>query len=99
MTVEELIVLAIEKKLIITARYRGYERAMCPHLIGYKNGHVNALFFQFGGGSRHGLKSGGQWRCLNISELSDVSTSEGPWHTDSSYPGPQSCVDEVIARV
>jgi hypothetical protein len=60
-SVQELIVNAIRRKLVVTAMYQGYERIMCPHVIGNKNGNLNAFFFQFAGGSNSGLRPGGQW--------------------------------------
>jgi hypothetical protein len=69
-SVADLITEAIQKKLIVRAIYQDYERIMCPHVIGYKKGVLNALFFQFGGGSKSGLPVGGMWRCIHIGELS-----------------------------
>lgn len=99
MSVLDLIVQAIQHRLIVTAMYQGYQRIMCPHVIGYKNGELNALFFQFAGGSKSGLPPGGQWRCVRVAELSQVSIAPGEWHTGLSHPKPQTCVDEVIATV
>lgn len=95
----DLIISAIQKKLVITANYQGYTRIMCPHVIGYKNRRLNALFFQFAGGSKSGLPAGGQWRCIHVDELSDVAIAEGEWHTGPSHTRPQNCVDEIIAEV
>jgi hypothetical protein len=96
-TVQDLIVEAIQRKLIVTAAYQGYERVMCPHVIGYKrteNGTtLNALFFQFAGGSKSGLPLGGQWRCVHVSQLSNVSITPGEWHTGLRHTQPQNCVD------
>jgi hypothetical protein len=95
---------AIIEKHVVIASYRGYIREMCPHVIGNKNGHSQALFYQFGGGSRSGLKPDGSpanWRCLGIDELSQVSVreSEGEWHTASNYSTMQTCVDEIDVKV
>ncbi len=98
-TVEEIVVRAIQEKLVVTAMYQGYERIMCPHVIGYKAGRLNALFFQFAGGSKSGLPPGGQWRCVHIDELSHVTAAPGEWHTGPSHTQPQSCVDQIIAEV
>jgi hypothetical protein len=92
--VQALIVTAIQKKLIVTTMYQGLPRVMCPRVIGYKDGtRVNALFFQFAGGSKSGLPPGGQWRCCHIEELSDVQVEPGEWHTGPSHTRPQNCVD------
>lgn len=100
-SVADLIAEAIQKKLIVRAIYQSYERIMCPHVIGYKKGVLNALFFQFGGGSKSGLPVGGMWRCVHVSELSDVSVEAGEWHTGPDHSRPQTCVDldQIIAEV
>jgi len=98
-SVVDIIVDAIHNKLIVTAMYQGYPRVMCPHVIGYKDRRINALFFQFAGGSRRGLPPGGQWRCVHVDELSNVASGAGEWHTGPSHTRPQTCVDDVIAEV
>ena len=95
----DLIVTAIQQKLIVTAMYQGYERVMCPHVIGYKAGRLNALFFQFAGGSKRGLPPGGQWRCIHMDELQNIQLSPGEWHTGPDHSRPQTCADNIIAEV
>jgi hypothetical protein len=99
MSVLDLLVNAINERLVVTATYQGYQRIMCPHVVGYKKGELNALFFQFAGGSRSGLPPGGQWRCVHVAELANVSAAPGEWHTGDSHTQPQTCVDDVIATV
>jgi len=98
-TAQEIIVEAIQQKLVLTAMYQGYERIMCPHVIGYKKGALNALFFQFAGGSKSGLPPEGQWRCIHVDELSEVSAEPGEWRTGPDHTRPQTCVDNIIAEV
>ena len=91
----------LEKKTVI-AYYHGHRREMCPHVIGWKNGKEHALFYQFGGtSSSRAIIAGSKdnWRCLDISELSDVEVIDGPWHTASNHSRPQTCVDEIYAEV
>jgi len=95
----DVIVNAIQNKLVVTATYQGYQRIMCPHVIGYKDGVLNALFFQFAGGSKSGLPPGGQWRCVHVDELGNVTAAPGEWHTGPDHSQPQTCVDDVIAEV
>jgi hypothetical protein len=90
---------AIVNKRQIVATYGGYEREMCPHGIGTRNGRAQAIFFQFAGGSSQGLPSGGQWRCLAIEDLSKISTREGAWKTSSNYRQPNTCIDEIDVEV
>jgi hypothetical protein len=102
-SVQELIVTAIQNKMIVTATYQGFQRLMCPHVIGYKDKpqgpELNALFFQFAGGSKSGLPPGGMWRCIHLNQLTNVSISPGAWHTGPDHSRPQTCVDHIIAEV
>ena len=91
---------AILNKEDVRATYPGYVRDMSPHMLGTKGGTEQGLFFQFAGGSRSGLSPGGEWRCLTIAQLSDVSIVEGPWHTKSDYsPDTDDCVGEINVEV
>ena len=90
---------AVQRRLIVTAEYRGHPRVFCPHVIGRKKGREHVLGFQFGGSSSSGLPPGGEWRCFDIVGLSNVFTSSGIWHTGSSHSRPQSCVDDIDAEV
>lgn len=91
---------AIQHKKQIIATYDGLVREMCPHCIGRnKEGAEQALLFQFAGGSKKGLPPGGQWRCLELSKLSNVSSRDGPWHTGQSHQKPQTCVKQIDVEV
>lgn len=90
---------AIADKKQVVATYGGHEREMCPHAIGTKNGRAQAIFFQFAGGSSKGLPPEGEWRCLAIEELSDVSLRGGEWHTASNHSQPNTCIDEIDLEV
>jgi hypothetical protein len=95
----ELIRCAIAEKKQVVAIYGGYEREMCPHAIGIKNGRAQAIFLQFAGGSRKGVPPEGAWRCLAIEALSNVSVRDGAWHTASNHSQPNTCIDEVDLEV
>lgn len=87
---------AIAQKRQVVAAYQGHIREMCPHCIGRgKEGQEQALFFQFAGGSASGLPPGGQWRCLELSALTNVQIREGEWHSGPSHKKPQTCVKDV----
>ncbi len=90
---------AIQNKKQVVATYQGYVREMCPHVLGSKNGQIQALFFQFAGGSSSGLPPGGSWRCIPLDGLSNVSSRVGPWHTGSSHTQEQTCVDNIAIEV
>jgi hypothetical protein len=90
---------AIAGRRPVRATYRGRVREMCPHVLGTKNGRARALFFQFAGESEGGLPPGGDWRCLAVDDLTEVSVREGPWRTARNYDPTQSCVDEIDIAV
>jgi hypothetical protein len=89
---------AIAEKLQVHATYSGHRRRMCPHVIGGRGGEPRALFFQFAGGSGRGLDPGGDWRCLPLAGLAEVSLHGGSWHT-RAHSEPQSCIEDVDLRV
>jgi hypothetical protein len=90
---------AIVNRWQIVATYDRYVREMCPHVMGFKNGRRQVLFFQFAGGSTRGLPPGGQWRCIPIDGLSSVTSRQGEWHTDPRHTKAQTCVDQIEVEV
>lgn len=86
---------AILNKMQVACTYHGYPRECCPHVIGTSDGHEQVLMFQFGGQSASSLPSGGEWRCMLVSEISNIRVKTGPWHAGSSHTKPQSCVKFV----
>jgi len=98
----EAVKTAIVNKRIIRATYRGRVRVMCPHVVGTKNGRLQALFYQFDGESSTGLDPDGSpanWRCMFLGELSAVSVEDGEWHTAPNHSRPQTCVDQIEVEV
>jgi hypothetical protein len=84
----------------IIAQCKGGIREMCPHAVGTKQGKPRALFYQFAGFSESGLGphgSLGNWRCVDIDELSNVSRRTGAWHTAKvgGHSKPSSCLDKT----
>jgi hypothetical protein len=94
---------AIVEHRIIHATYNGQHREMCPHVIGTKNGKPQALFYQFGGQSNsRPIQPDGSpenWRCIELSKLSDARIADGTWHTAPTHSRPQTCVGEVDVEV
>lgn len=91
---------AMQAKQVIHCTYQGYQREVCAHCIGLnKDGGEQVLAFQFAGGSSKGLPVGGQWRCLEISQLTSVRALPGVWHTGASHKKPNTCVKRVDFEV
>ena len=90
---------AILSKQQVVCDYAGYQREVCPHVIGTKNGKPQVLTWQFAGGSNSGLPPGGMWRCMEISKVSNAQARPGDWHTGGQHTQPQTCVDQVDVEV
>jgi hypothetical protein len=84
----------IDRKQILCT-YKGRRRELCPIVLGHSQGREKALTYQFGGQSNKGLPRGGQWRCLWLSEVTNVRLREGPWHAGDQHSHPQGCVEVV----
>ncbi|MBV9586619.1 MAG: nucleotidyltransferase substrate binding protein [Alphaproteobacteria bacterium] len=84
----------IEKKQIV-CMYDGYRRELCPIILGHSQGEEKSLTYQFGGESRSGLPRDGEWRCLFLSNVSDVQLRSGRWHTGDNHTRPSRCVEIV----
>jgi hypothetical protein len=86
---------AMRQRKQIVCRYRGLRRELCPVILGKSKGQEKALTYQFGGQSRSGLPRGGEWRCLFLSEVSDIQLRDGPWISGLRHTQPSTCVDDV----
>ena len=79
----------------ILCTYKGRRRELCPVILGHSQGREKALTDQFAGQSNKGLPPGGQWRCLWLSEVSNVRLRDGAWFGGDRHSQPQDCVDIV----
>ncbi len=94
----ELIRSAVLERDCVSAWYQGKLRLFSPVVLGTKAGEPHLLGYQFGGRSRQPLGPDGSprnWRCLRVSELSDVNLVPGVWHTAGRRQGVQNCIDQV----
>jgi hypothetical protein len=79
----------------IVCSYGGYRRELCSIVLGHTRDEEKALTYQFGGESKSGLPTSGEWRCLWLAKVSDAQLRDGPWLAGSSHSQPQGCVEEV----
>jgi len=90
-----LLVRAMVERKQVLCRYDGYERALCPVVLGHTKGEEVALVYQFAGGSSAGLPRGGQWKCLHLAKMHDVYLRGGRWRVGSRHARPQTCVEII----
>jgi hypothetical protein len=80
----------------VRATYRGRDRWLCPHRLGWNHeGQVRALCYQYGGESGSGLQAPGSpanWRCIALEKLSQVELLEDAWRSAPNHSRPQTCV-------
>ena len=85
----------IEGKQIV-CMYGGERREVCPIILGSKNGEERALTYQFAGKSTSKpLPPEGAWRCLHLSNVSEVQLREGQWISGASHTQPSHCLTDV----
>jgi len=90
---------AIINRQQVSLLYHRHLREVCPHAIGTKNGVEHVLTYQFGGKSNSGLPPQGEWRCMNIGEISEAVAREGDWHSGDAAAKPQNCFDHLDVEV
>ena len=82
----------------VSAWYQGHLRLISPFVLGTKGGDPHVLAYQFGGTSHRDLAPEGSeenWRCLRVSELTEVKVLPGMWHAPHIGRSFQHCVDQV----
>jgi predicted nucleic acid-binding protein len=90
---------AILNRKQITCMYQGFEREICPHILGHTDGVESALAFQFGGTSSRGLPRKGEWRCLRLAEAKNARMRDGDWYSGAGHQRTQRCVEAVYIDV
>ena len=98
MSVEQIIIDAIDKKKMLSFDYHNHERIVEPHVYGIKGGKKSLQACQTGGSS----SSGGlpQWRRLFTDEISNIRMIEQSFPVKREYPsGTHSSFDVIIKLV
>lgn len=68
----------------------------------YGIGRHKALLYQFAGTSSSGLGPVGSpdnWRCVFLTNLSDVEVRDGPWYTCQRHSERSTCIDAIDLEV
>ena len=100
--IHALVRAAIVERRAISAMYHGQLRMLCPHVLGWnKQGRLQMLGYQYGGGSQSGLRTedgSANWRCMALEGFSDVEAQNDPWQT-AEFVHHQACVEQVEIAV
>ncbi|WIM14444.1 hypothetical protein [Enhydrobacter sp.] len=97
----EILEQAIRERRCVTGRHKDGERHFAPHAIGFKaDGTPAAFVFQYGGETSSRLPPRGEWRCLDLPDLSDLRLNDDRWRTFSNYSlARQTCLAEIALSV
>jgi hypothetical protein len=86
---------AILKKRLLTFRYQGFDRVVCPHVLGSGKEGLRLLAFQIGGESSQPLPLEGIWRCFSLNEIEAPELQDGKWRTGHRHERQNTCVVDV----
>lgn len=87
---------AIKDKCSLDITYDGYNKKISPHILGYdESGEPKMFCFQYAGQSKKPLPVGGQWRCLFVSHIKNISQNDDKWHTKSADLTSNACVSKI----
>jgi hypothetical protein len=91
-----LFVQAMAERKQIVCTYNGRRRVVCPIILGQSQGKERALTYQLEGGSNSGeLSPEGDWKCLTLSNVSEVQLRDGPWYSGDSHKQASRCIEIV----
>jgi hypothetical protein len=86
---------AVRERQPLTFRYGDHRREVCPLILGYAaDGQERLSAYQFAGGTS-GKKKLPEWRCFDLTKMSEITTRPGPWLEGDSHTQAQSCVRYV----
>lgn len=94
---------AISERRPVRARYHGYGRVLCPHVLGWKNGRPKVLAYQTRGATSSGplpVQPEQRWRSLYVDEIEDATIAwDCAWQTADNYTASSNCIDEVALSI
>ena len=98
---KEIIEDAIRTRKQLVFEGKDYNRIVCPHVFGTKNGQWHLLCWQINDESEKGFEEGAQrWRCFDLQDISNLHSQVGAWHRGwTAGLKPQSCVERITASV
>jgi len=95
--VDALIRRAISDKRIVEFMYMGYPRIAEPHIYGKKDGALQVLAYQIGGGSSKGGLP--EWRRFNLPKMLDLRLNVAFFPGQRKYHAAHSSWDEKYLTV
>jgi hypothetical protein len=89
---------ALTERLAVRATYHDRLRIICPHAIGWKNGHPKALVYQTAILGPHTHEPRG-WRSLFVHEIQNPTLTDDQWHSADNYSPHTTGIDTLAAAI
>ena len=86
---------AVANRLPLVCLYNGYQRHICPVILGHSGNQEKALVWQFGGETSEGPLRRADWKCFDLANVSDPTGGNGSWQSGLSHLQAQNCVKDV----
>lgn len=93
---------ALNQRRSVRIRYRGTERLICPHALGWKHGRAKVLVYQAGGTTTTGAlptDAHQRWRSLFVDEIEDPTITDDQWQSADNYTQYSSGIDTLALAV
>ena len=98
----DLLARALRERRPVRARYRGANRVLCPHVLGWKDGRPKVLAYQVAGStSQGGLPEDPRqcWRSMFVDEITMVVLADVHWKTAGNYSPNSNGIDRIELAV
>ena len=92
---------ALTTRRRVQIRYRGHDRVICPHVLGWKNNQPKVLAYQVAGTTSHGPLPDDptrRWRSMNITDIDSAAIIDGDWQTAPNYTPATNTIDTIAAH-
>lgn len=94
---------SLTNRRAVRVRYRGHDRVLSPHLLGWKHGRPKVLAYQSDGTTSAGLlpsRPQQRWRSLFVDDIEQIALApDRPWQTADNYTADSNCVDQIALSV
>ena len=92
----ELFLRAMREKKPVACTYQGYQRVICPAILGRTGLEEKSLVFQCAGGTSRGpVPPPGDWKCFALAEVRNAVLRDGAWQQDDPHSSHQNCMKMV----
>lgn len=85
----------------VQVRYKGHNRVICPHVLGWKNNQPKVLAYQLDGETSQGPlpeDPSRRWRSMLINDIDHATIIDGNWQTAPNYTPVSNNIDTIAVH-